>query len=40
MIVAETLRRKMKITITTRERARYKVNCTSSTDARMVSERS
>src|SRR5687768_13308300 len=40
MIVAGILRRKRKITSTTSISARYKVNLTSSTEARMLTERS
>ena len=40
MMVAETLRRKRKITSTTRAMVRSRVNCTSCTDSRMATERS
>jgi hypothetical protein len=40
MTVAGMFRRKMKITSTTRVSARYSVNCTSFTEARMLTERS
>ena len=40
MMVAATLRRKRKMTSTTSISARYSVNCTSSTDARIETERS
>ena len=40
MMVAQTLRRNRKITITTRLIDSSRVNCTSCTDARMVSVRS
>ena len=40
MIVAERLRRKTKITSTTRAMASTSVSCTSRTDSRMASERS
>ena len=40
MMVAQTLRRNRKITITTRPIDSIRVNCTSCTDARMVSVRS
>ena len=40
MMVAERLRKKTKITITTRQAASRSVNCTSSTEARMDCERS
>ena len=40
MMVAQTLRRNRKITITTRQTASISVNCTSATEARMVSVRS
>ncbi len=40
MIVAHRLRRKTKITITTSAMVRTSVNCTSSTEARMVCVRS
>ena len=40
MTVAQKLRRKMKITITTSATVSSSVNCTSATDARMVWVRS
>src|SRR6267378_1749646 len=40
MMVAGMFRRNMKITITTRASARIRENCTSSTDSRMVVDRS
>ena len=40
MIVAETLRRKRKMTMTTSAMARPSVNCTSLTDSRMATDRS
>ena len=40
MTVAETLRRKMKITITTRNRVSIRVNFTSCTDSWIGTERS
>ena len=40
MIVADTLRRKRKMTMTTRAMASIRVNCTSLTESRIDTERS
>ena len=40
MMVADTLRRNRKITMTTSATVRSRVNCTSCTDSRMATDRS